>query len=70
MIVPAKRLSKARSRKRRFQKEKLPKIQLQACKNCSALILPHRLCPECGFYKGRFIKTLKKDKKEKKVSQQ
>ncbi|MCS7201131.1 MAG: 50S ribosomal protein L32 [Patescibacteria group bacterium] len=67
MIVPAKRLSRARSHKRRFQKEKIKLPQLQKCKNCSALILPHRVCPECGFYRGRFIMSFKKEnKKEKK----
>ena len=66
MVVPTKKLSRARYRKRRFQKEKLPKMQLQPCKNCGALILPHRLCPECGFYKGRFVGLLKKEKEKKK----
>lgn len=66
MIVPAKRLSRARSHKRRYQKEKLKKIELQKCKNCSALILPHRVCPECGFYKGRFVMSFKKEKTKKK----
>lgn len=66
MIVPAKRLSKSRSHKRRFQKEKLELPQLQKCKNCNAWILPHRVCPECGFYKGRFVMSFKKEKKAKK----
>lgn len=66
MIVPAKRLSRARLHKRRHQKEQLKKIELQNCKNCSALIFPHRICPECGFYKGRFVISLKKEKNKKK----
>jgi large subunit ribosomal protein L32 len=52
MTVPTKKLSKAKYKKRRFQKTKLNKPQLQKCKNCNALILSHRACPECGFYKG------------------
>jgi large subunit ribosomal protein L32 len=69
MIVPAKRLSRARSHKRRYQKEKIKKVTLQKCKNCSALILPHRVCPECGFYKGKFVMSFKKTKeKDKKKS--
>ena len=65
MVVPTKKLSRARYKKRRFQKEKLSKLQLQPCKNCGALILAHRLCPECGFYKGKFIQ-LPQNKKNKK----
>ncbi len=65
MTVPTKRLSRARSRKRRYQKEKYPEVNLYPCKNCGALILPHRLCPECGFYKGRLV-NLVLNKKEKK----
>jgi large subunit ribosomal protein L32 len=52
MVVPTKKLSKSRYKKRRFQKDKLEKLNLQRCQNCNALILPHRACPECGFYKG------------------
>jgi len=65
MVVPKKRLSRARYRKRRFQKEKLNKLQLQPCKNCGALILSHRLCPECGFYKGKMVKLIKNKENKK-----
>ncbi|MER3406948.1 MAG: 50S ribosomal protein L32 [Patescibacteria group bacterium] len=64
MVVPAKRLSRSRSRKRRYQKEKIKHIQLQPCKNCKALILAHRVCPECGYYKGRLVLTPKTEKKK------
>lgn len=64
MVVPAKRLSYSRSRKRRFQKEILKTVKLVRCKNCDKLTLPHRVCIECGFYKGRkYI-----DKQEKKAT--
>jgi large subunit ribosomal protein L32 len=65
MVVPTKKLSRARYRKRRFQKEKIKLPQLQKCKNCGSLILPHRVCPDCGFYKGRFVMSFKKEKKKK-----
>ena len=64
MIVPTKKLSKSRTRKRRYQKEKVDKIQLQPCKNCGALTLAHRVCAHCGFYRGKFYSVLKKEKKE------
>lgn len=63
MVVPTKKLSRARYKKRRFQKEKLEKLQLQPCKNCGALKMAHRVCPECGFYKGKFV--MKKKQKDK-----
>ncbi len=64
MTVPAKRLSRSRAKKRRYQKSMIKDIKLQKCSNCSALILPHRVCPECGFYKGRFVMSFKKEKKK------
>ncbi len=65
MVVPTKKLSRSRYKKRRYQKEKIKKIQLQPCKNCGKLILAHRVCPECGYYKGRLV-IAPKIKKEKK----
>ncbi|HNM05254.1 MAG TPA: 50S ribosomal protein L32, partial [Leptospiraceae bacterium] len=26
---------------------------LVPCSNCGAFILPHRVCPACGFYNGK-----------------
>lgn len=66
MVVPTKKLSKARYRKRRYQKEKIKNLQLQPCKNCGALILAHRACPECGFYRGKIVLTPKNKEKEEK----
>ncbi|MGM0419368.1 MAG: 50S ribosomal protein L32 [Bacillota bacterium] len=54
MAVPKKRTSKSRKRKRRTH-WKLKTQNLIECSNCSAQILPHRVCPECGHYKGREI---------------
>jgi large subunit ribosomal protein L32 len=28
---------------------------LITCTNCSALILPHRVCSQCGHYKGKEV---------------
>jgi large subunit ribosomal protein L32 len=25
------------------------------CSNCSALIPPHRICPQCGHFKGKEV---------------
>lgn len=34
------------------------------CSNCGELTLSHRVCPNCGFYKGRQVVTPKAEKTE------
>lgn len=54
MAVPKRRHSKARQAKRRANwKLELPKSM--ACPQCHQPKLPHRVCPECGYYKGRQV---------------
>jgi len=33
--------------------------QLGVCPQCAAPYVPHRVCPACGFYKGRQVITVK-----------
>jgi large subunit ribosomal protein L32 len=58
MAVPFRRVSKTRKRKRRTH-YKISENGTTKCPNCGALIKPHRVCPECGFYKGK--KVLEKE---------
>lgn len=52
MAHPKHRISKQRRDKRRTHyKATLP--TLASCSNCGASILYHRVCPECGFYRGK-----------------
>ncbi|HIA86618.1 MAG TPA: 50S ribosomal protein L32 [Candidatus Marinimicrobia bacterium] len=52
MALPKRRQSKARGRKRRTHwKAKAP--QLSTCPQCNQAKLPHRVCPNCGYYRGR-----------------
>jgi len=60
VAVPKKRTSKTRKRKRRTHK-KLTTPNLIECSNCLEMILPHRVCPECGHYKGRQVVTIDKE---------
>ncbi|HLV08626.1 MAG TPA: 50S ribosomal protein L32 [Halanaerobiales bacterium] len=54
MAVPKRKTSKSRKRKRRTHwKIKAP--NLAECPQCHTLILPHRVCPECGYYKGKEV---------------
>ena len=40
---------------RRAHYNKLKTPTLVACKNCGEYIMPHRVCPYCGYYKGKQI---------------
>jgi large subunit ribosomal protein L32 len=55
MAVPKQKTSKTRKRKRRTHK-KLEAPNLVECNECHELKMPHRVCPECGHYKGRKVK--------------
>lgn len=51
MALPKRRKSHARVRTRRANWKATP-ITMTTCTNCSAKILPHRVCKSCGTYKG------------------
>lgn len=52
MPHPKRKISKSRRDKRRSQdKAEVPTVSI--CSNCSAPVLFHRVCPECGFYRGK-----------------
>ncbi|MEN3044215.1 MAG: 50S ribosomal protein L32 [Candidatus Hydrothermales bacterium] len=52
MPVPKRRHSRARGRKRRTH-YKIKLMSLVKCPNCGESKLPHRVCPHCGYYKGK-----------------
>ncbi len=55
MAVPARKLSKARRDKRRSNVWKLQAPALSVCPNCGEFMTPHRVCGNCGMYKGRQV---------------
>ena len=59
MAVPKRRHSRSRRRKRIASNSVLKLPQLQDCEQCNEPSLPHRVCPSCGFYRGRQILTIK-----------
>ena len=59
MAVPKRRVSKARRDKRRSNVWKMDAPELVKCPQCGELKAPHRVCGNCGFYKGKEI--VKKD---------
>ncbi len=54
MAVPKRKTSKSRKRKRRTH-WKLNTPNLAECSQCHEKILPHRVCPACGHYKGEEV---------------
>ncbi|MBS3769547.1 MAG: 50S ribosomal protein L32 [Bacteroidales bacterium] len=52
MAHPKRKTSKQRKRKRRTH-YKAQKRNTVTCPNCSATHEYHRVCPECGFYRGQ-----------------
>jgi large subunit ribosomal protein L32 len=54
MANPKRRHSHSRKKKRRAN-DALSVPSLALCPNCGNPKLPHRACPECGFYKERQV---------------
>jgi len=52
MPNPKRRHSKARTASRRAH-DHLKAPALSVCPNCRESKLPHRVCPSCGYYKGK-----------------
>ncbi len=63
MAVPKSKVSKQRGNTR-FAQWKLSAPGLTECPQCKTMILPHRVCPNCGYYNGRQVVVPKEDKKE------
>ncbi|MFP4510089.1 MAG: 50S ribosomal protein L32 [Spirochaetota bacterium] len=55
MAVPKNKASKARTRRKHSINSKLRVPNLVTCSNCGSMKLPHRVCPKCGFYKGKQV---------------
>jgi len=53
MAVPKRRPSKSRNRTRKSINMRLSVPSLGECATCGNKVVPHRVCPKCGFYKGK-----------------
>lgn len=59
MPNPKRRHSQARTSKRRAH-DHLTAASVSECPNChEKKRMPHRICPHCGFYKGREVLEVK-----------
>jgi large subunit ribosomal protein L32 len=65
MAVPKRRTSHSKQGKRRSHLA-LKVKQVQYCPQCQGPALGHRVCPNCGFYKGEQREKFESDKEEKK----
>lgn len=69
MAVPKQRKTKGRRNQRRSHIF-LKKPALTKCPKCGSFILPHIVCPNCGYYKGNEVinvleKLTKKERKQR-----
>ena len=53
MAVPKTKVSHSRKNMRRSSVWKLSPPALSKCTQCGSLKVPHRICGDCGFYKGK-----------------
>ena len=54
MAVPKKKTSKSKTRSRGASAWRLEAPSRSVCPNCDTTKLPHVVCPNCGWYKGRY----------------
>ncbi|MCH8819048.1 MAG: 50S ribosomal protein L32 [Acidobacteria bacterium] len=54
MANPKRRHSQSRTGKRRSH-DFLTVPNLSICSHCGSSVLPHRVCANCGYYKGRQV---------------
>lgn len=69
-ISPRKKISKHKRNVRHSTWERLTLKKMSAkyatskCNNCGKTKLPHRVCPHCGYYKGKQVITIKSKTKD------
>jgi large subunit ribosomal protein L32 len=64
MAVPFRRTSKTKKRMRRTHLKKEVGT-LTTCPNCKTALRPHRMCPKCGYYKGKEVVAKEENKEVK-----
>ena len=58
--VPDHKVSKTRKRMRRSHNA-ISAPTTAKCPNCGEAIKPHRVCPKCGYYKGKEVVAVKEE---------
>jgi large subunit ribosomal protein L32 len=62
MAVPKRRTSHSRQGSRRSHHHITPP-KVQYCHQCNEPVLPHLVCPNCGYYQGREVVKPKAEEK-------
>jgi large subunit ribosomal protein L32 len=60
VAVPKRRLSASKRNMRRANHDKVSAPNIVPCPTCSAPMVPHRVCPSCGSYKGKPVIKIEK----------
>ncbi len=55
MAVPKKKASRARHRRRLAANTRIEPPARSTCPHCHHVKVPHTVCPNCGWYKGRMV---------------
>ena len=55
MAVPKRKTPRSRRNSRRANHDKVSAPNLSPCPHCGDVMVPHRVCPSCGHYKGKEV---------------
>lgn len=55
MAVPKHKTSKSRAANRKSVNMRIASPTLSVCGTCGNIVVPHRVCPKCGFYRGKQV---------------
>ena len=58
--LPKRKISKGRRDRRRAHDALTPRAMV-TCSNCNQMKLPHHVCQNCGYYKGREVISIEKE---------
>ncbi len=58
--LPKRKISKGRRDRRRAHDALTPRAMV-TCSNCNHMKLPHHVCQNCGYYKGREVISVEKE---------
>ena len=66
MPNPKRKHSRSRRDKRRSANCKAYSTNLAICSQCKKQRMPHKVCPHCGYYKGKPVVVFKVKEEKKK----
>jgi large subunit ribosomal protein L32 len=62
LAVPKKKTSRAKRGSRRSHDALKVTQATEECPNCHEIKLMHRVCPHCGYYRGKKILVIEEEK--------